>query len=287
MYNKEYALLAILLTSIASVALVAPVYAQTTTVTVQTDKTSYQTGDTIKITGKVNLQSGTVNQPALLQVTDPQGNRVRLDQVTPAADGSYNYTFTAGGLMNTDGTYKVIVTYKGTSGTATFQFKAIAGAQTAGGGGQWKTSTVNVGGKTYDVKYQISSGSVTGMTLDSNTTTLAISVNNVTTDGKLQLQLPRNVIDARQGADGRSGADTSFAVFIDGAQNVEPDESTPTADMRQISINFPAGSEKIEVVGTSAVPEFGAIAAIVLAISIVGIIVATAKYNNKFNFSRL
>jgi predicted secreted protein with PEFG-CTERM motif len=286
MYNKEYALLAILLASVASVALVAPVYAQTTAVTVQTDKTGYQTGDTIKISGKINVQSGTVNQPALLQVTDPQGNRVRLDQVTPAADGSYNYTFTAGGLMNTDGAYKVIVTYKGTSGTATFQFKAVAGSQTAGGG-QWKTSTLNVGGKSYDVKYQISSGSVTGMTLDSNTTTLAISVSNTTSDGKLQLQLPRNVIDAKQGADGRSGADTSFAVFIDGAQNVEPDESTPTADMRQISINFPAGSEKIEVVGTSAVPEFGAIAAIVLAISIVGIILATTKYNNKLNFTRL
>jgi uncharacterized protein YfaS (alpha-2-macroglobulin family) len=96
MDNKAYALFAILLASVASVALI-PAYAATT-ITVQTDKDSYMAGDTIKITGKVTVDTGSVNQPILIQVLDPTGNnRAKIDQVTAAADGSFTYSFPSGG----------------------------------------------------------------------------------------------------------------------------------------------------------------------------------------------
>ncbi len=283
MYNKRYALLAILLGSVAAgPALISAAFAAPS-ITVQTDKTSYSAGDTIKITGKVT-DTTAINQPILIQILDPAGGTVKRDEITAAADGSYTYQFPSGGqLMNRDGTYNVTVTYKGTAtAQTTFQFKAGAQGQQA-----WKTFTLNAAGKSYQIQYIITNGTVKSMAVDQKFSTLTVNITS-TGDGNIQLKLPRNVIDARAGANGTSGADTDFTAFLDSAQNVAPDESTtPTADMRQISIAFPAGSQSIQIQGTTAVPEFGAIAAIVLGIAIVGIIVATARYNNKLNFPRL
>lgn len=282
MYNKRYALLAILIGSVAGSTLFSAAFAAPS-ITVQTDKPSYSAGDTIKITGKVT-DTTAINQPILIQVLDPQGGRVRIDQVNAGADGSYTYQFPSGGqLMNKDGTYKVTVTYKGTTtAQTTFEFKAGSQGQQA-----WKTFTLNAAGQSYPIQYIITNGTVTGMSIDQKTVTLTVNISS-TGDGNLQLKLPRNVIDARQGADGKSGADTDFTAFLDQAENVSPNESTtPTADMRQISIDFPSGSQNIQIVGTYAVPEFGAIAAIILGIAIVGIIIATTRYSNKLNFPRL
>jgi predicted secreted protein with PEFG-CTERM motif len=116
------------------------------------------------------------------------------------------------------------------------------------------------------------------------TSDLTITISS-TADGTLTLRLPRNVIDSRDGADGRSGADTDFAAFVDEVStDVVEDTAASTSSMRQVSIDFEQGTSEIVVVGTWAIPEFGAIAAIILAVAIVGIIVATARYG-KFNFA--
>jgi len=44
-----------------------------------------------------------------------------------------------------------------------------------------------------------------------------------------------------------------------------------------LTIPYEAGNEKIEIVGSYAVPEFGTIAMIILAVAIVSIIAITAK----------
>jgi len=46
---------------------------------------------------------------------------------------------------------------------------------------------------------------------------------------------------------------------------------------RTLHIEYDAGNEKIEIVGSHVVPEFGTIAMIILAVAIVSIIVITAK----------
>jgi predicted secreted protein with PEFG-CTERM motif len=40
---------------------------------------------------------------------------------------------------------------------------------------------------------------------------------------------------------------------------------------------FPAGTEQIEVIGTYVIPEFGAIAAMILAVAIISIIAVSAR----------
>jgi predicted secreted protein with PEFG-CTERM motif len=273
---KTYALMAILLASVASVALVGAASAQTT-LTVETDADSYTTGDDITVTGQ--LDTTTINQPLLIQVLDEQGNRDKIDQFNAAADGSYTYTFRAGGTMNSDGTYTVIVSYKGTtSEETTFEFDSTDT------GVSWRTFEFEAGGQNYQIQYIITGGSITSVSASSETTSLTIAVSS-TADGTLQLRLPREVIDSRDGPDGRTGADEEFVAFADEVPaDVTEDEAANTASVRQISIDFEQGTGSIEVVGTYAVPEFGAIAAIILAVAIVGIIVATAKYG-KFNFA--
>jgi predicted secreted protein with PEFG-CTERM motif len=268
--------MAILLASIASVALVGAANAQTTTPTVGTDADSYTTGDDITVSGQ--LAATSITQPLLVQVLDPQGNRDKIDQFEAAADGSYSYTFRAGGTMNTNGEYTVIVWDGGTTNEeTTFQFTSTEGPT-------WNNSTIKVGDQDYNVQYMISGGRVLDMVPNKETASLTVTI-STTANGTLDIRLPRSVIDARAGEGGRSGADEDFVVFADEVPS-SGEETDNTSSVRTLSIDFEPGTEQIEIVGSWAIPEFGAIAAIVLAVAIVGIIVATARYGKfKFNFT--
>jgi predicted secreted protein with PEFG-CTERM motif len=260
---KTYALMAILMASVASVALVGAAYAQTT-LTVETDADSYTTGDDITISGQ--LAATTINQPLLIQVLDPQGNRDRIDQVDAAADGSYTYTFRAGGLMNTNGEYTVLVSYKTTEEETTFEFiSSDAG---------WRAINVNIDGTNHRIDYMITG---TGNTLDSVTGNVdEISFTAMLTAesaGTLSLRFNENIFDA----------DEEFVAFVDDVAFDGELAAGPGAT-NTLEIDFEAGTTEVVIVGERIIPEFGAIAAIILAVAIVGIIVATARYG-KFNFA--
>jgi predicted secreted protein with PEFG-CTERM motif len=263
---KAYALMAILLASVASVALVGTANAQTTELTVETDADSYETGDTITVTGQ--LTATNVNQPILIQVLDPQGSRVRIDQI-PATNGSYSYDFPAGGLMDTDGIYTVMVSYKTTSEETTFEFD-FTGTTTD----PWRIIQASIGGQNYPIQYRItgSGNSLDSITGDVTAISLLAAL-STQSNGTLTLRFPATTFDA----------DPDFIVFADGISSDEIPAGSSTTN--EISIDFEAGTEEIEIVGTSIIPEFGPIAAIVLAVAIVGIIVATARYS-KLNFTQ-
>jgi predicted secreted protein with PEFG-CTERM motif len=126
----------------------------------------------------------------------------------------------------------------------------------------------------------IMNGTVNNMTISGQNSTLGISFKS-TNNGMLTIRLPRDIIDSKT----PQGSDTGFNVFIDNAELVEPNENATTSNMRTLSIGFPAGSQAIDIIGTKAVPEFSTIAVVVMAVAIIGIIMATAKHS-KFNFTR-
>jgi predicted secreted protein with PEFG-CTERM motif len=173
------------------------------------------------------------------------------------------------------------------SASATTGTNATTGAATTNAttgtnatGGEWTTFDLTVGDQTFPIEYMIDGGSVENMTASSQNSTLGVSINS-TDDGTLVIRLPRNIIDSKTG----EGADTTFDAIIDNAEYVEPGENETTAeDIRTLSIGFPSGSETIDIIGTVVIPEFSTIAVVVLAVAIVGIIVATAKHG-KFNFA--
>lgn len=251
-------------------------YAQTG-LTVATDKTDYTTGDDITISGNVGTPTG---QPVLVQVFNPNGAAYRFDQIKASdigADGSYSYMLKVGGNLGITGEYNVKVSYNGASKETTFNFTSTGTGPSTGG---WKTAKMMItaeDGTTaeHDIKYKISGGTLDNLTGDQATSTLTAMI-TASADGQLTMQLPRDVIDSKNGTD-----DSDYVVFVDEVEDFADDDMGATT--RTVTINFSEGSEQIDVVGTFMVPEFGAIAAIVLAVAIVGIIVATTRYS-KFSF---
>jgi predicted secreted protein with PEFG-CTERM motif len=167
--------------------------------------------------------------------------------------------------------------------TAATTDEAQAPAINATGGGEWTPFDLTAEGQTYPVEYMITGGSVENMTIHGENQTLGVTINSMS-NGTLALRLPREVIDSQTA----EGEDADFAAFIDNAEFQEPGElDEPAEDTRTILIGFPAGTGSIDVIGTSVIPEFSTIAVVVLAVAIVGIIMATARHG-RFNFgSRL
>jgi predicted secreted protein with PEFG-CTERM motif len=143
----------------------------------------------------------------------------------------------------------------------------------ATGGGEWTTFDLTAGGQPHPIQYMITGGSVENMTIHSENQTLGVTINS-TSNGTLALRLPREVIDSKTG----NGSDADFAAFIDNAEYTDTGEIEPAADTRTLLIGFPEGTGSIDVIGTSVIPEFSTIAVVVLAIAIIGIVIATARH---------
>ncbi len=133
-----------------------------------------------------------------------------------------------------------------------------------------------VSGKSYPVNYSLTGGTVKEMSLDTNTTSLVLSL-QTTNDGNLTITLPRTVIDAKAGAN-----DDQFFVLVDGADTNFQESKTDTD--RTLSIPIVVGTEKVEIIGTQVVPEFGPLSYSILLISIISIVIITAKTRSRLKF---
>jgi len=107
-----------------------------------------------------------------------------------------------------------------------------------------------------------SGASVTSITANADDDSVIIVIDAVD-DGTLSVQLHDKII--------RAFDDGSYFVLIDN-EEVEFELSGTN-----LTIPYEAGNERIEIVGSYAVPEFGTIAMIILAVAIVSIIAITAK----------
>ncbi|MCH8914544.1 MAG: PEFG-CTERM sorting domain-containing protein [Thaumarchaeota archaeon] len=261
-----FALFAILIVSIG----MAPAFGQIQdSIVVTTDKASYSEGEIILITGEVrDLLSGV---PVAIMVVSPNNNIVTIAQVTVGVDKKYSTEITAGGTMKMEGTYKVSVTYGNESRTAetTFEFGGVEPIIEEVMS-EVTDTTVSVQGSVDLIGYEITGGKLISIMPDVGSNSLIISI-DATDDGSLTITIPRSVLDALLG----NGDDDDFFVLVDG-EEVDFDETVSSTD-RILTIAFSAGAEEIEIIGTFVIPEFGTIAAMILAVAIISIIVISAK----------
>ncbi len=266
-----FALTAILIVSIG----MAPAFGQLTneSIVVTTDKASYSEGETIVITGEVrDLYSGT---PVSVIVKAPNGNLVSIAQIDVGADKKFSTEMTAGGaLMKSEGAYIVTAQY-GTvnrSAETTFEFGGAATTTTPPDedGSMVSDTMVSMGDGNGSIGYEITGGQLLSITPDVDANSLIVGI-DATSDGSLTLTIPRSVADALL----ETGEDDEFFVLVDG-EEVDFSEDVTSTD-RTLTIAFQAGSEEIEIIGTFVVPEFGTIAAMILAVAIVSIIAVSAK----------
>jgi predicted secreted protein with PEFG-CTERM motif len=259
---------------------------------VTTDQQSYNQGDTVIIKGTIRDMQ---NQTAIaVIVRDSLKNIVSIGQPPLSSTGTFTVTLKANGpLWKQAGNYTVIAQYgKYQNATTTFQY--------SGGNGQIIANTpvisdtfqINSGGQTYSIPYIIKGGTVKSMDVYADKLMLEITI-AATSDGSLTVDLPRTLMDAKIQANltadekmtgvqinPNTQPDDKFIVMVSGA----PVQFTETKDSatRDLSIPFHATDTKIDIIGTQIVPEFGTIAALVLAIAIISIIAVSAKTGLKF-----
>ena len=238
-------------------------------ITVTTDKPSYNDGDKITISG--STRDYISNTPVTVIVRNPIGNVIKVDQVDLGTDRTFSTALSAGGpLWQAAGTYSVMVEFgsKDRSATTTFQFTGSSSNQPG--------NTIKVDGTDFSVTYSITNGKVLGIKADVQSKSLIVSI-QTTGDGVLTITLPRGLIDAKSD----NQTDNKFFVLTD-LQEADFQETNTASTDRTLSIPFSDGTSEIEIIGTWIVPEFGPIAALVLAIAIISIIAVSAKTGLRF-----
>ena len=237
-------------------------------ISIETDSDVYDHSSKITVTGQIaNVDP---NYPAVaLKVLSPNGNIVGVAQPEVNSDGSFVGTFnTSGYAWTNNGTYQITATYLGIDTTISVEIKdAIGTGVTA------ETATASIaetettsayefpeGQIAYDITCSTTSPSFIGNGDDS---TLDIYI-DATDDGELTIALDESII--------KPFDDGTFFVFVN---NEETQDFVQEGNKLTIPCNV--GDEKISIVGSWAVPEFGTIAVMILVVAIVSIIIVSAK----------
>jgi len=225
-------------------------------ISVWTDKTDYGHNDMIMVKGQVANTSGF---PVTVTVVSPLNSIVTIDQLVVAEDGSFKTSLnTAGAMWKYDGTYTIKVNYGNSEKSNSVKVELIGGVVT-GQTPTKKCSTNEVAIGDNCVPFSISGGMVTGATINTNDNSIVISI-NAKEDGTLTITPSKEILDG------------IFMVLVDGEESNDVEIIG-----NKVTVMFPAGAEKIEIIGTYVIPEFGAIAAMILAVAIISIIAVSAK----------
>ena len=290
-----FALFGILITSVG----VSPVFSENGIIDVSIDKSNYSDGDMMTIFGEIkNMVPG--DQLSII-IQSPNGNLVALDQLTVDSDNQFSTEIKLGGkLMKTEGTYTIKVQYREQSATTSFNFGGVENSPSneldkvivednvvednvvkdvvieesliediVVVDSVVTATTVTVQDSTDLISYEITNAKLLNVVPDLDAISLMIYI-ETTDEGSITLTIPRSVLDASI-----NGGDDEFFVLVDG-EEVDFEEITTSVD-RTLTIDFLAGTEQIEIIGTFVIPEFGTIAAMILAVAIISIVAISAK----------
>ena len=225
-----------------------------------TDSDTYDHDSVISIDGAVsNTNRGA---DVTIVVSGPMGI-VQIDQVSVSSDGSFSTTInTANAMMKYDGEYKIKATYGTQDLMRVVYVNLVGGVETGSMAGYVHEEEVH--DLADEVDYSISGGHVGGVSANVNGNSLVIAIHDAEDGGELTITLPSDVITPFN--------DGTFFVLVN---DEESDDASQ--DGNTITVPFDADATTVEIIGTHVVPEFGAIAAIILAVAITSIIVLSAK----------
>ena len=283
-----FTLFGILITSVGTTT----AFGQNESIILNIDKTSYLEGEVISISGEIENMIAS-NQISLI-IQSPNGNLVALDQMTIGSDKQFSTEIKLGGkLMKQEGTYTIKVQYGEQSITTSFEFGGVTDMpeneleETIVEDTVEDTvedivmedpvimdsivtaTTLTIQDSTDLISYEITNGKITNVIPDLDAVSLLIDIEAIDT-GAITLTIPRSVLDSTI-----NDSDDEFFVLVDG-EEVYFEEITTSTD-RTLTIEFLAGTEQIEIIGTFVIPEFGTIAAMILAVAIISIVAISAK----------
>ena len=242
---------------------------------IATEKEAYAAGETVTVIGHLAIDE---NSPVILQIVSPNGNLIRVEQLSP--DSEQNFTVdiatSIGGLWKESGTYIIKATHYYSTFETQFSYggmmsAAVKSSETLSESEMGQTVDPLSGGtnvitiEDYDILYQITGAKIIKIIPDVENKSLIIEIETFS-DGELMLTIPKQILDTNEG---------DFFVLVDGEETNH--DSSSTDDAWTLIIPFYNGSEEIEIIGTFVIPEFGTIAAIILAVAITSIIIISAK----------
>ena len=240
------------------------------TITMETDNTVYDHASVITVTGNVEpVDPNNSDVTIVIERAVPSGI-AGIAQVSVNSDGDFSTTInTATGSMKYDTTYlikaqyvdaEITVSVELTAADETYSSESVTATTVTPETETSLSELVGGGPIEYDLTCSATSPTFWPNADDS---TLEIHM-EATHDGILTITLHEEVI--------KPFGDGTFFVFVNGeeVQDFVQDGNT-------LIIPCKAGDEKIEIVGSWAVPEFGTIAIMILVVAIVAIIAVSAK----------
>ena len=268
--NAKPIILLLAIVSVGSMGMTSQAFAdhhegQAVPLDFSTDSDTYDHSSLILIDGSVsNTARGT---DVTIVVSGPMGI-VQVDQVAIENNGDFSTTInTANPMMKYDGEYKIKATY-GTQDLNHVVYVNLVGGIEAGSMSGHGDHDDGHHEEVYDlaseVDYSISGGHVEGVTANVNGNSLVVAIHDAEDGGELTITLPSDVITPFN--------DGTFFVLVN---DEESDDASQ--DGNTVTVPFDADASTIEIIGTHVVPEFGTIAAIILAVAITSIIVLSAK----------
>ena len=246
-----------------------------TVMTMETDSHVYDHASTIILTGNVDPVDLRGAGITIICKSPPPGGVCGIQQVLPNSDGDFSVSInTATSLMKKDGVYKFEANYSGLA-SASVSVELVDAIETSGESGASEIGTAVSGiivEQSGESLYEISTGHIEYDTTcggepaffansDDDSIVIFLDPKN---DGVLTVTLHEELIKPFE--------DGTFAVIVN---NQEMEDYTQIGNTLKIPCLM--GTEKIEIHGSWAIPEFGVIAAMILAVAIVSIIVVTAK----------
>jgi len=272
--NSYIMLVPVTILILAGTGVVSQAFAATV-ITIETDKDIYDHASTIILTGNVDpvdLRGSEVT----IMCKSPGGMGVcGIYQLSVNSDGNFSVSInTATFLMKKDGIYEFQANYSGLAdATVSVELtNAIETSETETGEiGTAVTGTAVTGtdeGSFYklapgQIEYDMTCNASPAFFANADDDSIVILL-DATDDGILTITLHDELI--------KPFDDGTFVVIVD---NQVMQDFTQIGNT--LTIPCLAGTEKIEIHGSWAIPEFGVIAAMILAVAIVSIIVVTAK----------
>jgi len=262
---------------LATAGLASQAFAETV-ITINTDKNVYDHTDTITITGTVSpVDENEV--PISILFINQYNSIVEIDQLFVNSDGSWSGQIVLNPenrLQSEDGVYEIRAQYGSTKITTSIELTNAVETSEAVETGTAVTGTAVIGtdvtGPSGEPYYKLAGGQIDyDTTCNANPAFFAnadddsiVIYLDPTNDGILTVTLHEDLIKPFE--------DGTFAVIVN---NQEMQDFTQVGNT--LTIPCLVGTEKIEIHGSWAIPEFGVIAAMILAVAIVSIIVITAK----------
>ena len=271
--NKHVLFMAVTILILAGTGIVSQAYAAFT-ITMETDKDVYDHSSVITVTGHVDpVDTKNSEVTIIVKSTNPPGI-VQIDQIGVNSDGDFSTMIeTANVIMKKDGTYLIYAQYVDAEITVSVELTDAIEAANIGtavtGTAVTGTDAIGPSGESFykfgegQIEYDITCNATPAFFGNADDDSIVIYLDS-TDDGILTVTLHEELIKPFE--------DGTFAVIVN---NQEMQDFTQVGNT--LTIPCVVGTEKIEIHGSWAIPEFGVIAAMILAVAIISIIVVTAK----------